>query len=316
MRTGWNELVLNGRRQWVSVRGEQDAPVLLFLHGGPGGSEFAQRHRYLRELERDWLVVDWEQPGAGRSYRGDEAAGDLSLETLVADGTELVERLAAEHRDAGPVVLLGHSFGTVLGVRIAQRRPECVGAYVGASQVVNWALQEERSYDWALAEARRTGNSKAETALRGLGRPVDGQYSGGTEAVTIQRRWLGTLGGVAVDPRFVGLWALAIFTSLSYPLPAKLRYLRAMNASMDLLWPTLCETVDFRRDLTSLSVPVHLFAGPQDRITDLVQIQEWFDLLQCPAKRLEIVEDAAHLNLYEQPGRFLSFLDQVRAALP
>jgi pimeloyl-ACP methyl ester carboxylesterase len=203
----------------------------------------------------------------------------------------------------------------VIGVRIAQRAPESVAAFVGASQVVNWALQEERSYDWALAAARQKGNAKAEAALLGVGRPVDGQYADGTRSVTIQRRWLGALGGVSADPRFVGLWALSIFTSGSYPLGAKLRYLTAMAASMDLLWPTLCESVDFRRDQPSLPVPVHLFAGAQDRITDLAQIDEWFELLRCPAKRLEVVEDAAHLNLYERPARFLAFMDQVRADL-
>jgi pimeloyl-ACP methyl ester carboxylesterase len=316
MRAGWNEFVLNGKAQWVSVRGAQGAPVLLFLHGGPGGSEYAQRRRYLRDLERDWLVVDWDQSGAGRSYHGGETCDTLSVESLVADGTALVERLAAEQHGPGQVVLLGHSFGTVLGLRIAQQTPECVGAYVGASQVVNWALQEERSYDWALAEASLRGNDKAESALNGVGRPVGGQYGGGTDAVTIQRRWLGTLGGVAVDPRFVPLWALSIFTSRGYPLGAKLRYLKAMDASMALLWPQLCDTVDFRRDLTTVAVPVHLFAGQQDRITDLAQIQEWFDLLECPAKRLEIVEGAAHLNLYEQPARFVAFMEQVRATLP
>jgi len=313
MRTGWNEIVLNGSRQWVSLRGASASPPLVFLHGGPGGSEFAQRRRYLGDLERDWLVVDWDQPGAGRSYRGDETEATLTVESLVADGTALVELMAARH--GRPVVVVGHSFGTVLGARIAQRTPDSVAAYVGASQVVNWALQEERSYDWALAEARRTGHTKAESALGGLGRPTGGQYAGGITAVETQRRWLGTLGGLAVDPKFVGLWALSMLTSGGYPLGAKLHYLKAMNTSMNLLWPTLCETVDLRRDLTSLPVPVHLFAGARDRITDLAQIQEWFDLLNCPSKQLQILKDAAHLNLYEQPAHFLAFMNQVRATL-
>ncbi|HEY3411028.1 MAG TPA: hypothetical protein VGK53_22915 [Propionicimonas sp.] len=55
--------------------------------------------------------------------------------------------------------------------------------------------------DWALAEARRTGHTKAARALSGLGGPSGGQYAGGISAMEIQRRWLGTLGGVAVDPQ-------------------------------------------------------------------------------------------------------------------
>ncbi len=313
MRAGWDELELQGRRQWVSLRGAQGAPLLLFVHGGPGASEFPQRRRYLRGLERDWLVVDWDQPGAGRSFRGDEDSTTLSLETLVDDGVALVEQLAGEYRDR-PLVLVGHSFGTVLGVRIAERA-EHVSAYVGAAQVVNWALQEERSFDWALQEARRTGNRKAQTALNQIGRPVAGEYASGTSGVKTQRRWVGTLGGVAADPRFVPRWAVSVFTSRGYPLSAKLRYLKAMDRSMDLLWPHLCAEVDFRREVVALQVPVYLFAGRQDRITDLAQIQEWFAALESPAKHLKVVDDAGHLNLYEEPERFIAFMDAVRASL-
>ena len=189
-------------------------------------------------------------------------------------------------------------------------------AYVGgASQVVNWELQDDQSYDWAMQEARRTGNNKALMALDQIGRPMTGQYASGTNGVKTQRRWLGTLGGVAADPRFVPLWALSVFTSRGYPVAAKLHYLKAMDRSMDLLWPTLCEEVDFQRDATAFAVPVHLFAGRQDWITDLAQIEQWLAVLRAPAKRLDIVGGAGHLNLYEQPDRFITFMDEVRTSL-
>jgi proline iminopeptidase len=314
MRSGWGEVELNGRRQWVSLRGARHAPLLLYVHGGPGASEFPQRRRYLSDLERDWLVVDWDQPGAGRSFRGDETSATVSLGALVDDGVALVKLLAGHFGDR-PVVLLGHSFGTVLGVRIVSRPDEHLSAYVGAAQVVSWALQEERSYDWASEQARRTGNRKAQTALEEIGRPVAGQYATGVSGVKTQRRWLGALGGVSADPRFVTRWAVSFFTSRGYPLSAKLRYLKAMDRSMGLMWPHLCEEVDFRREVVALQVPVFLFAGRQDRITDLAQIQEWFDALESPSKRLKVIDDAGHLNLYEQPDRFIAFMDAVRASL-
>ena len=118
-----------------------------------------------RDLERDWLVVDWDQPGAGRSYRGDETSTTLSLETLVDDGVALVELLAADYGDR-PVVL-GRSL-VRNGARRPDRRPRrgAVSAYVGAAQVVNWALQEERSYDWARG-------SPPDREPQGAGRPSD-----------------------------------------------------------------------------------------------------------------------------------------------
>ena len=85
---------------------------------------------------------------------------------------------------------------------------------------------------------------------------------------------------------------------------------------MTLIWPHLCAEIDFSRDAKTLAVPVHLFTGRQDRITDLAQIEEWFDVLESPTKRLEVVEGAGHLNLYEKPSRFISFMDEVHATLP
>jgi len=314
MRAGWNQIELNGMRQWVSLRGAEHGPLLLVLHGGPGASEFPQRRRYLRDLERDWLVVDWDQPGAGRSYQVAKGSQPPSLQMLVDDGAALVEALTGEYKDR-PLVLLGHSFGTVLGVRIAARASQHVTAYVGAAQVVNWALQEERSYDWALQEARRTANPKAQQALESIGRPIQGLYATGTRGVTTQRRWLGALGGVTPDQRFLSRWAMSVFTSRDYPLSAKLRYLKAMNRSMELIWPELCDEVDFRRDATTLAVPIHLFAGQQDRITDLAQIEEWCAVLDSPATRLKVVDGAGHLSLYEKPDQFTAFMNEVRATL-
>lgn len=65
----------------------------------------------------------------------------------------------------------------------------------------------------------------------------------------------------------------------------------------------------------ALAVPVHHFAGRQDRITVLAQIEEWFAGLQTPAKRIDLVDHAEHLNLDEEPGRFIALLDEVRARL-
>jgi pimeloyl-ACP methyl ester carboxylesterase len=314
VRQGWQQIELNDVPQWVSVRGDAAGPVLLFLHGGPGGAEFGPRRKYLADLERSWLVVEWEQRGAGRSFRGDESPETLSLEILVRDAVVLVERIS--ERVDRPVVVVGHSFGTALGVLVAQRIPDRLAGYVGASQVVCWAEQEARSYDWVLGEARRRDDAKAVAALSAIGRPVAGVYSSGRAAVETQRRWLGAYGGVSADPGFLNRWVVSMVTARDYPLRAKLRFRAGMARSMDLVWPELGREIDFARDVTGLSVPVHLFAGRIDRITDLDQIQTWYDRLEAPAKHLEIVDGVGHLNLYEAPQRFVALLDTVRESLP
>jgi pimeloyl-ACP methyl ester carboxylesterase len=315
MKDGWNEVELNGARQWVSIRGDRAGPFLLFLHGGPGGAEYGPRRHYLSDLEDNWRVVDWDQRGAGRSFRGDETTTSLSIDQLVADGLALVDWLHAEAPEK-PVVLAGHSFGTVLGVMIAERAPERIAAYVGASQVVNWALQELRSYEWALAQAEESGNRKALEALEGIGPPKDGVYRGGTRSVEVQRRWLGALGGVSGDPAFLTRWTMSILFSPDYPLRSKLRFTKGLRRSMDIIWPELGSRIDFARDVTGLGTPVYLFAGTADRITSLEQIRTWFDALDAPVKRLEVVDGVGHLNLFETPRRFVELMTEVRESLP
>lgn len=312
--SGWNELDLNGARQWISIRGECAAPILLFLHGGPGGAEYGPRRHYLRRLESEWCVVDWDQRGAGRSYSGMEGPGSLSIDIIVEDGISLIERLRSEFPD-NQIVLVGHSFGTVLGLLMASKVAPQIDAYVGASQVVNWARQELTSYQWALAEATRIGNQKATRALSAIGAPEWGCYPGGTASVEVQRRWLGTLGGVSADPHFLTRWALTILLARDYPLLTKLRFTKGMARSMDIIWPELGERIDFLRDITSVDVPVYIFAGELDRITDLAQIQGWFNALKAPHKRLEVVEGVGHLNLFEAPERFSAFLSVIKDEL-
>jgi pimeloyl-ACP methyl ester carboxylesterase len=311
VKNGWNEVELGGTRQWVSLRGDPSSPFLLFLHGGPGGAEYGPRRHYLRGLEDHWRVVDWDQRGAGRSFRGDETASSLTLGALVSDGIELVERLHAEPGDR-PVVLAGHSFGTVLGVLMARQVPDRITAYVGAAQVVDWGVQEDRSYAWALAEARRVGNVKAVQALEAIGAPHQGRYASGRAGVETQRRWLGSLGGVSANPGFLTRWVLQILLAGSYPIGTKLRFSKGMARSMDLLWDALGEEIVFSRDVITLGVPVHVFAGDRDRITSLDQLRPWFERLEAPSKRLEVVEGVGHLNLFEAPDRFVSFVGAVR----
>jgi surfactin synthase thioesterase subunit len=83
---------------------------------------------------------------------------------------------------------------------------------------------------------------------------------------------------------------MTILLAREYPIGAKVRFTKGMARSMDIIWPELVERVDFLRDVKALRVPIYLFAGDRDRITDVDQIRGWFDLLEAPVKRLEVVE--------------------------
>jgi pimeloyl-ACP methyl ester carboxylesterase len=299
----------------VSLRGRlADGPILVWLSGGPGASEFGPRRSYLRALEDDWLVVDWEQRGSGMSYAGEDGWRELSIERMVQDTLELVALLHAGFPDRS-LVLVGHSFGTVIGTLAAARAGDAIDAYVGTAQAVDWARQESDGYAWALAEARRRGVAKAVTQLEGLGEPTAGCYASGVSGLGKQRNWVRVFGGVAARPSFALSMMLGMFFSPSYPFRAKVGLARGMGPVMAKLWPQLGAEVDFLRDVTVLDTRLFLFMGQDDRITPIDQVREWVEVVQAPVKRLDEVPGAAHLAVFEQPERFVGFLREVAASL-
>ena len=115
-------LSLGGVEQTILIRGlDRTAPVLLYLHGGPGFAHLPLAPRYSDELEKHFVVVHWDQRGAGASCEGVNH-DELTLEQIVADTIELSERLALRFGGSGRIVLLGHSWGSVVGALAAQQR--------------------------------------------------------------------------------------------------------------------------------------------------------------------------------------------------
>jgi len=154
--------------QSIWFRGEdRDNPALLLLHGGPGASESALFRHYNAELEKHFLVVYWEQRGTGRSYHSDIPPASMTIEQMLRDLDQVVDLVRRRfHKDK--VVLLGHSWGTVLGAMYSYRCPEKVSAYVGVAQVANVAEGAQLSCEFAVSEARRRGEDGARRELAAI----------------------------------------------------------------------------------------------------------------------------------------------------
>ena len=118
------DAVIGGVRQrlWFRSLDARNPPVIL-LHGGPGASESALFRHFNADLERHFLMVYWDQRGAGRSYRSSIPTASMTIEQFVRDLDEVVE-LVRERFGASQVILLGHSWGSAIGVLYASRHPE------------------------------------------------------------------------------------------------------------------------------------------------------------------------------------------------
>jgi pimeloyl-ACP methyl ester carboxylesterase len=130
---------IGGMEQRVLIRGRADtAPVLVVLHGGPGVSETGLFRHYDAALEDHFVVVYWDQRGAGGSYRSAIPRDSMTIARIERDLDELVDTVTARF-GVRRVVLLGHSWGTIPGTLYARDHPEKVAAYVGVAQIANFA---------------------------------------------------------------------------------------------------------------------------------------------------------------------------------
>jgi pimeloyl-ACP methyl ester carboxylesterase len=163
---------IGGIDQWIQIRGQdRNNPVLLCVHGSPGGTWLPLTALFV-PWEKEFTVVQWDQRGAGKTLEstGASVADTMSVDRMTQDGIEVAEFLRAHlHKDK--IVLLGHSWGSLLGVHMARRRPDLFHAYVGTGQVSSMPRSLQISYAQLLERARKADDSRAVMQLEKSGAP-------------------------------------------------------------------------------------------------------------------------------------------------
>jgi pimeloyl-ACP methyl ester carboxylesterase len=297
-------MMLGGVPQWVLARGRTaDAPLLLKLHGGPGQAEMATAGLN-GLLEADFVVIEWDQRGAGKSAASIEPAEAMTLDQLVADTVELTEYLT-ERFSQRQLIVVGHSWGSILGLMAVQRRPDLYSAFVSTGLIADFAAGQQAAYRYLLAESQRRNNDKALTELTALGGPpypgTDGMAKWGRCA-----RWLGEFGAIWHSPdKFdrVG-WMLS---SAEYSWPEKLRFTRAAARSFGLLYPGLL-SASLTETVPGVEVPVFFAHGRHDQLAPVEVAERYFSDLTAPAKKWVLFENSAHFPQWEEKERFHQLL--------
>lgn len=303
---------VNETKQWLSIRGARAAnPILLYLHGGPGAPMMAESWTFQRPWEDYFTVVQWDQRGAGKTFS--EARRQWDANTTVdqlVDDAEQVALYLRRHYGKQRIFLLGHSFGSILGVRLAQRHPDWFYAYIGLGQIVNGRRNEAAGYEWTLSEAKRRGDAEAIKELESIAPYPERDGSILPEKTSIERRWAVRYGamlhGQTEDDE-------SRRRSLS---PAYDDYdLRSTQIGEELsserLWVEGMRT-DFDQK-TRFECPVFIMGGRYDNITATTVARAWFDTVRAPKKAFVQFDRAAHYVVNEVPGEMLiALVTQVR----
>jgi proline iminopeptidase len=292
---------LGGKEQAILIRAQsQDSPVLLYLSGGPGQSDLGWSRVYFSELTRDFVVVGWDQRGAGKSYAALDPTDTWTLEQAVSDTVELTNLLRARFGEA-KIYLMGESWGTVLGVLAVQRHPELYHAWIGSGQMVSPHETDRRIYHDLLAYADQTGDPALRAQMEAYGEPpyadlyaygvVMGHYDALYRPYTPPLAYLERGEAAGMGP----LRNMAD----EYTLVEKVNVVRGLLDMFSVLYPQLAG-VDFRRDVPRLAVPVYVLDGEAELAARRDLMLEWYTQLEAPIKRRYGFPDAAHAVAFEE----------------
>jgi len=300
---------VNGTKQWLSIRGrDRRNPVLLVLHGGPGSPTMPADYTFQSPWEDYFTVVEWDQRGAGKTYASNDPkalAGTMTVEQMTSDAEEVVRYLQKTYGKK-KIFLLGHSWGSVLGVEVAQRHPEWLYAYLGVGQMVNMQKSEKIGYDFALQRAREGRNSDAEKELLAIA-PYPGDAGSVTfEKIGAQRKWLMYYGGLTYGRSDFSYDANAWELSPDYT-DADLDKVDdgSLYSVSHLLGQLMAMNFD---SVTVFQCPVFLFDGRRDYATSHELAVEWFKKIKAPEKEFVWFDNSSHMAMQEEPGRFLYYL--------
>lgn len=285
------QVELNGRKQWISIRGwSQEKPVLLFLAGGPGGSQMAAVRHELGELEKHFVVVNWDQLGSAKSY-GSAKITDITVDMYIQDGFALTEYLR-ERFEQEKIYLMGESWGSALGIFLAEKYPEIYHGLIGTGQMVDFVQTEIMDYNLAMEIAVKRNEQKIIQQLQKNGLPP---YYGKdvTWKSAVYLNYLSAEMAHNLKITNAGYNTFRDLGSPEYGLLDKLNFIRGIIDTFNHVYPQLYG-VDLREGFIKLAVPVYFFLGRHDVNAPISLVEEYYSVLEAPHKEIVWFEHSGH----------------------
>jgi proline iminopeptidase len=305
------EIPIGGTKQWISVRGrDRGNPVLLMIHGGPASPEMPSSWFFQNSWEDYFTVVQWDQRGSGKSYNANDPKTiqpTISAQRMIEDAGEVVQFLRARY-EKNKIFVLGHSWGSLVGVSLAHAHPEWLYAYVGTGQMINGRENERVGYANTLRAAEAAGNRSAIAELKAIAPYPETDGSVPLEKLGKERHWSVVLGGLTYQRSTYDYYENLFRLSPEYTEQDVAAIDKGSALSLGALIPAI---LNFNySDTVRFQCPIILFEGRHDDTTPAEVAARWFERVQAPDKKLVWFENSAHMAMVEEPGRFLVHLVQ------
>jgi pimeloyl-ACP methyl ester carboxylesterase len=288
-------VTIGGVEQWIQIRGENtENPVLFVVHGGPG-SPYAVFTPLIRSWEKHYTVVQWDRRGCGMTRRrsGTDAG---TFAQLVDDAVEAAEWVK-QRLKKDKLILLAGSMGTMVGVPLAQRRPDLFEAFICTDMYADMHTNEKVGYAMALDRA----NPKQRKRLEAIGGDP-----GRWDLKAWQIKMDIAMKTDPVTPNAVAklLFPLA-FASPLYRLRDAVSLLAGFMSVQKQMYAEYSSYNAYDHG-TRFEIPFYLLQGESDILTITELAREYFDRVEAPSKAMELIPDASHFAAFTQPDAFLT----------
>lgn len=288
---------INGIDQYVSIKASNiNNPLLLILHGGPGDTSLPLVHKYNKELESHYIVVVWEQRGAGKSYYKYNVQESICIDTFVEDAFELAQILLQRFKQ-NKLYLIGHSWGSVIGLKLIEKHHEIFRTYIGCGQVINMKKAMQISYDYAVKNNKN--NQKIMNKLKGINCLYNNKnWINDLLFVTKQVvKHKGSLYGQTNWNKFI--WCF--LTSKEYSLSDLIKRQKGSYQAIKYLWQELM-TVNFE-NIKHFQVPVIFIEGRYDYQVSSNLVEEYYNSITSQ-KCFYWFEESSHFPQWCEANKF------------
>ncbi|MEQ9297648.1 MAG: alpha/beta hydrolase [Cyclobacteriaceae bacterium] len=304
---------LGGVDQYLIIRGEDlSNPVMLFVHGGPGSPEFFLFQEENLDLEKNFVMVYWEQRGSGKSYSHDIPVNSMTLDQFVLDARDLSEILI-ERFQREKIYIMGHSWGSLLGLSVAYQYPELYHSYIGIGQISNQYESEHASLKWVNEKANELNDRKALGKLASLSVPeLQSTNADWLNYLMVERELVNQYGGGLRRDGF-DTWldmGRMILLSREYTISDKIGFLNGNFFSMQHMWDDALRA-NLTEQIDSMRIPVYFFHGEYDYQTTLSVTKPFYDQLKAPKKQFYYFENSAHAPFLDEPDKFNSIMESI-----
>ena len=270
---------IGGIKQYISLKGKDVAsPILLFLHGGPGGSVMNVANKFTNKLQENFVVVQWDQRETGKTLQLNPSPVPITVALMENDTHDLIGFLLQQfHREK--LYLVAHSWGTVLGFYIAGHYPQLLYAYVAISPMVNQSESELMTLSMLKENARQKNNENEIQELSLVRVPFEN-----ADQLFYARKWLFAFNGQPVGKG-----------------RALKRYVQSWSSTWLAVWNEALKQ-NLIKDLPVINCPVYFCVGRKDYQTNFSITEQYYNMLSAPKKQLFWFEKSGHLIPNSEPG--------------